>query len=228
MSSASTGGCRSITRADASARASPSRATSTRPPALPRGGWSPERRATCSSATPAAPGTCSTSATACSPRPIPTRWRVSSTSCTRRAAVANDVGVLVMAYGTPSSPDDVERYYTHIRRGRPPSPEQLADLRRRYDAIGGLSPLLERTRAQVACVARALGDGHVVALGMKHAAPFVEDGVDELRAAGVARVVGLVLAPHYSALSVGEYAERVRVAAGEMPFAMIESWHLAE
>jgi ferrochelatase len=142
--------------------------------------------------------------------------------------VGSDVGVLVMAYGTPSSPDDVERYYTHIRRGRPPSSEQLADLRRRYDAIGGLSPLLERTRAQVACVAGALGEGYVAALGMKHAPPFVEDGVAELRAAGVARAVGLVLAPHYSALSVGEYAERARAVTDGMPLTVIESWHLED
>ena len=53
-----------------------------------------------------------------------------------------------MAYGTPATPDDVEAYYTHIRRGRPPTPEQLADLQRRYDAIGGISPLAERTEAQ--------------------------------------------------------------------------------
>ena len=50
-------------------------------------------------------------------------------------------GVLVMAYGTPRSPEDVLGYYTHIRRGRPPEPEQLADLQARYDAIGGISPL---------------------------------------------------------------------------------------
>ena len=142
--------------------------------------------------------------------------------------MAGEVGVLVMAYGTPSSPDDLERYYTHIRRGRPPSPDQLADLRGRYDAIGGLSPLLERTRAQLDGVALALGDGYVVALGMKHAAPFVEDGMGELRAAGVDRAVGLVLAPHYSALSVGEYAERARDAANGLPFTMIESWHLED
>ncbi|MDQ3107984.1 MAG: ferrochelatase, partial [Actinomycetota bacterium] len=56
-------------------------------------------------------------------------------------------GVLLMAYGTPERESDLEAYYTDIRRGRPPTPEQLADLRRRYDAIGGLSPLASRTRA---------------------------------------------------------------------------------
>ena len=138
------------------------------------------------------------------------------------------VGVLVMAYGTPATPDDVEAYYTHIRRGRPPTPELLADLRRRYDAIGGISPLAARTRAQAAAVEGALGDGYVVALGHKHAAPFVEDGVAELVAAGATEVVGLVLAPHYSAMSVGQYHERASAAAAEAgtPYRGIRSWHL--
>ena len=133
-----------------------------------------------------------------------------------------------MAYGTPATPEDVEAYYTHVRRGRPPTPEQLADLRRRYDAIGGTSPLLERTRAQVQGLQQALGEGWRVELGMKHAAPFLEDGVRALAAAGVTRLIGLVLAPHYSRLSVGEYAERVREAAGDagIDAVTVDSWHL--
>ena len=118
------------------------------------------------------------------------------------------VGVLVMAYGTPATPDDIEAYYTHIRRGRPPSPEQLADLQARYAAIGGTSPLLELTRGQAAGLQSQLGDSYRVELGMKHAPPFIEDGVTALKAAGVERSLGLVLAPHYSAMSVGEYAAR--------------------
>lgn len=135
-----------------------------------------------------------------------------------------------MAYGTPATPDDVEAYYTHVRRGRPPAPEQLADLRRRYDAIGGTSPLLARTREQAAGVQAALGDGYLVELGMKHASPFVEDGVAALAARGITHIVGLVLAPHYSALSVGEYAKRAEATAAEagVAFTMVKSWHLAE
>jgi protoporphyrin/coproporphyrin ferrochelatase len=129
-------------------------------------------------------------------------------------------GVLVMAYGTPASAERVEEYYTHIRRGRPPTPDQLADLQRRYDAIGGISPLLERTRAQVAALQAALGGGYRVVLGQKHAPPFIEDGRAELETLGCDRIVGLVLAPHYSALSVGEYEERAR------PDVMVRSWHL--
>ena len=134
-----------------------------------------------------------------------------------------------MAYGTPATPEDVEAYYTHVRRGRPPSPEQLADLRRRYDAIGGTSPLLARTREQAAGIQAALGDGFLVELGMKHAAPFIEDGVANLVAAGVTRIVGVVLAPHYSALSVGEYAKRAEATATEagVYLTMVRSWHLA-
>src|SRR5687767_6989247 len=102
-----------------------------------------------------------------------------------------------MAYGTPAGPEDVETYYTDIRRGRPPTPEQLADLVRRYEAIGGVSPLRERTEAQRAALQRALdarspGRFNVV-LGFKHAAPSIEEAVGELRAGGVTRVVALVL-----------------------------------
>ncbi|MGH9181472.1 MAG: ferrochelatase, partial [Acidimicrobiales bacterium] len=130
------------------------------------------------------------------------------------------------AYGTPAIANDVEAYYTHVRRGRPPTPELLADLQRRYRAIGGTSPLRERTEAQAAGLAAALGDGFDVELGMKHAPPFLEEAVETLASRAVERAVGLVLAPHYSALSVGEYEERIRAAAaGRFDIAMVRSWH---
>lgn len=136
------------------------------------------------------------------------------------------VGVVVMAYGTPASPEDVEGYYTHIRRGRPPTPELLADLRSRYDAIGGVSPLRRITEAQAARLRAALGEGFVVELGQKHAPPFIEDGVQAVHAAGAERVVGVVLAPHHSRGSVGEYLERLRQAAAiaGLPAAGVTSW----
>lgn len=123
------------------------------------------------------------------------------------------IGVVAMAYGTPATPDDVEPYYTHIRRGRPPSAEQLADLQRRYDALGGTSTMAARTAAQVDAIAAALEErapGRFrVVLGQKHAAPFVEDAAATLAADGITDVVGLVLAPHYSGFSVGEYLRRL-------------------
>ena len=138
------------------------------------------------------------------------------------------VGVLLMAYGTPRDRDDVASYYTDIRRGRPPTPELLEQLVARYDAIGGTFPLREITDRQVAQLADALGDGYDVTLGTKHSSPKVEDGVRELAARGADRIVGLVLAPHYSRFSVGEYAERAAKAAAEvgLPVSTLESWHL--
>ena len=143
-------------------------------------------------------------------------------------------GVVVMAYGTPASPEDIEAYYTHIRRGRPPTEEQLADLVARYRAIGGISPLAERTAAQLRAIGTQLeqrdAGEFVVRLGQKHAAPFVEDGVAELAAVGVDRIVGVVLAPHYSGFSVGQYHERAGAAAADagLPFAGVPHWHLTE
>lgn len=142
------------------------------------------------------------------------------------------VGVLVMAYGTPASPEDIPEYYTHIRRGRPPTDEQLADLIGRYAAIGGISPLRERTQAQIDAIGAALEHAdpgrYVLQLGQKHAAPFIEDGVAALVDAGVDRIVGVVLAPHYSGFSVGQYHERAGTTAqaAGVPFVGLDSWSL--
>jgi ferrochelatase len=145
------------------------------------------------------------------------------------------IGVVVMAYGTPATPADVEPYYTHIRRGRPPTPEQLANLQMRYDALGGTSTLAARTAEQVATITAALErlqpGRFVVTLGQKHAAPFIEDGVAALAAEGVSSIIGVVLAPHFSRFSVGEYQSRVAASAAEAGLAAtgIERWHdLAE
>jgi ferrochelatase len=140
-------------------------------------------------------------------------------------------GLVVMAYGSPRTRDEIAAYYTDIRRGRPPSAEQLADLTRRYDAIGGLSPLHQRTETQRAVLARQLGviqphDEFCVKVGLRHAEPSIEKAVGELAAAGVDLVVGLVLAPHFSPMSVGAYLDRAEQAATSLglPFRGITSW----
>lgn len=136
--------------------------------------------------------------------------------------------VLVMAYGTPSGPDQIEAYYTDIRGGRPPTPELLAELTERYEAIGGRSPLLEITRAQAIGLQERVG--LPTYLGMKHADPRIPAAVEQMKADGIRRAIGLVLAPHYSAMSVGDYEQRVLRAADEIGWTgslhMIESWHL--
>jgi ferrochelatase len=137
-------------------------------------------------------------------------------------------GLLVMAYGTPRDRDDIETYYTDVRRGRPPTVELLDDLVRRYDALGGTFPLRDITDRQVAAIGDALGNDFTVALGTKHSVPKLEDGVRELAGRGVTRAIGLVLAPHFSAFSVGEYAARATAAGKEHGIVVdtVESWHL--
>ncbi len=139
------------------------------------------------------------------------------------------VAVLLMAYGTPRTPAEIEPYYTDIRRGRPPTPEALADLVARYEAIGGVSPLAELTEAQRDALQRELDQlaaGHYhVTLGLKHADPKIEAAVDEVAAAGFGSIVGLVLAPHFSSYSIGQYLGRAREAAPDsVPVGGVESW----
>ncbi len=138
-------------------------------------------------------------------------------------------GVLVLSHGTPASRDGVEPFYTAIRHGRPPTPELLADLQRRYDAIGGLSPLAARTRDQVAGVADALEDRdpgrYVVEGATKYAEPRIDDAAESLVARGVDVVVGLVLSPLRAPMSIDQYHDRALEAlAGRVPYRPIWSW----
>jgi protoporphyrin/coproporphyrin ferrochelatase len=124
--------------------------------------------------------------------------------------------VLCMAYGNPRTEDDVEAYYTDIRGGRRPSGEALEDLLQRYRAIGG-SPLTDITRRQAAALSEQLG--LPVYVGMKHAPPFISEGAAAAGAAGVERLVGLPLAPHYARMSLGAYERVLRGSwAGELVF----------
>jgi len=146
------------------------------------------------------------------------------------------VGVLLMAYGTPRRPEEIEPYYTDIRRGRPPTPEALADLTARYEAIGGVSPLARLTEAQRDALQAALDQlrpgAYHVAIGLKHADPKVEAAAAELAETGVESIVGLVLAPHFSSFSIGQYLGRagdgVEQAGGSAPLVGIESWATEE
>jgi ferrochelatase len=144
------------------------------------------------------------------------------------------IGVLSMAYGTPSSVEEIEPYYTHIRRGRKPEPEQLQELIDRYEAIGGLSPLNEITASQAAGLERLLNEmnpeaEYRVYMGMKHAHPFIEATVKKMVDDGISEAIGVVWAPHYSSMSIGTYIKAAKEAAekyGAPPFTYVESWHL--
>jgi ferrochelatase len=144
------------------------------------------------------------------------------------------IGVLVMSYGTPESLDQIEAYYTHIRRGSPPTHEQLRELKERYEAIvGGFFPLRENTNKQLQALEETLNREHpekqfVCYNGLKHAFPFVEDGVAQMVADGITEAVGVVLAPHFSTMSVGGYVKRAKDKAEELGLNIqfVQSYHL--
>ncbi len=126
-----------------------------------------------------------------------------------RASPDPSTGILCMAYGSPAAEADIAAYYTHIRGGRKPSPAALEDLTRRYQAIHG-SPLSDITRAQASALAERTGLPAFV--GMKHAPPFIADGAAEATGAGIRRLVGLPLAPHYARMSLGGYRHALEEA----------------
>ncbi len=131
--------------------------------------------------------------------------------------------VLAMAYGSPSRAEDIPAYFADIRGGRPVRREAVDELVERYRRIGG-SPLNEITEAQRAALERELD--LPVYVGMKHWRPWIADAVAQALADGAERIVGLVLAPHYSRMSIGGYRERVeRALDGKAELHFVESWH---
>jgi len=143
------------------------------------------------------------------------------------------IGVLTMAYGTPRTLEEVEAYYTHIRRGRRPSDEEIEELKARYRRIGGASPLRAITEAQADALQAALdrrAPGRFrVYLAMKHTEPFVADVVRRIVSDGLREIVALVLAPHESRMIIDEYLEYAEPVLGEYPDVRvhaIRTWHL--
>ncbi len=141
------------------------------------------------------------------------------------------IGVLVMAYGGPNSLEEVEPYLLDVRGGRPTSAAVVREVEGRYKQIGGRSPILERTRAQSEALQSALdmeGPGFRTFVGMRHWHPFIGEAMDQIAAAKIQRMVGIVMAPHYSRMSVEAYFQVVAraVEASDLPLEVvrIESW----
>ena len=149
----------------------------------------------------------------------------------RRARARDDHGpgmsdaVILMAYGSPATAEDIRPYFEDVRGGRPVSDEAVAELAERYRRIGGRSPLDEMTEAQRAALERELGIP--VFVGMKHWQPRIAEAVERALDGGATRLIGVVLAPHFSRMSVGEYRERLEVALDgrEAELVLVESWH---
>ena len=138
---------------------------------------------------------------------------------------AERVAVLLMAYGGPASLNEVEPYLQDVRGGRPTPPEFVQEIRQRYARIGGRSPIRGLTEAQAAGVQRALDERFVVYVGMRHWHPYIRDVVEQIVTDGHRRVVGIVLAPHYSAMSVGAYEKQLlEAAAGRLEPVLVRRW----
>jgi protoporphyrin/coproporphyrin ferrochelatase len=129
-----------------------------------------------------------------------------------------------MAYGSPETADDIRPYLEDIREGRPVSDHAVEELTERYRRIGGRSPLDEVTERQRAALERELE--LPVHVGMKHWQPRIADAVEAAVGGGATAIVGVVLAPHYSALSIAGYRERLEAALdGRAELHFVESWH---
>lgn len=143
------------------------------------------------------------------------------------------IGLLMMAYGTPRTKEEIEPYYTHIRHGRKPSAEAVAELTERYEAIGGISPLAKITEDQALSLEKYLNENSddiefKAYLGLKHIQPFIEDAVADMKTDGIEEAVSLVLAPHYSTFSVKSYnsrAEQESERIGGPRIRTIDSWY---
>lgn len=139
------------------------------------------------------------------------------------------IGLLVMAYGGPSSLDEVEPYLMDVRGYRLTSPEIVHEVRERYREIGGHSPILERTQAQAYALESALnaqGQVFKAFVGMRHWHPFINDTLAEMGIQGIDRTVGLVMAPHYSRMSIEAYFNKMEQAGSDMEIARVHDWHL--
>jgi ferrochelatase len=135
-----------------------------------------------------------------------------------------NTAVIVMAYGSPPTEDDVPAYLADIREGKPVSEHAVAELKERYRRIGGRSPLDEITERQRAALEAELGVP--VYVGMKHWQPRVAEALDAALAGGAETIVGVVLAPHYSRLSIAGYRERLETAlGGRAELVFVDSWH---
>ena len=139
------------------------------------------------------------------------------------------IGLLVMAYGGPNNIDEVEPYLLDVRGYRPTAPEIIHEVRERYREIGGRSPILEQTQAQACALETALnanGQEFKAFVGMRHWHPYIKDTLAEMQAQGIQRAVGLVMAPHYSRMSIEAYFKKIEQAESSIKIAPINDWHL--
>ena len=143
------------------------------------------------------------------------------------------IGVLVMAYGGPDALEDIPGYLADIRSGRPTTPEVLNEITNNYRHIGGKSPLIQLTRQQMQAIAEHFDpDRYRFYLGMRHWTPWIEETVRDMLDDGIERAVSVVMAPHYSKLSIAKYQQKIAAGLdmyhGEIEFVHVENYHDAD
>ncbi len=144
------------------------------------------------------------------------------------------IGVLFMSYGGPNSLDELPGYLADIRSGRPTNSAVLNEMRHNYELIGGKSPLLDITRQQAEAAIQVLnadGQQYKMYMGMKHWSPWIEETVRDMIADGIKKAVAVVLAPHYSSLSVAQYQKKIKsgleMYGGNIEFEYVDSYNTA-
>jgi ferrochelatase len=138
---------------------------------------------------------------------------------------ADSIAVLLMAYGGPNNLAEVEPYLLDVRGGRATKPELVEEIRGRYAKIGGRSPLRELTEAQAKGLARALGPRFPTYVGMRHWHPYIKETVDRIAEDGHRRLIGIVMAPHFSEMSVGAYEKKLLEAVqGRLETLLVRRW----
>jgi ferrochelatase len=137
-----------------------------------------------------------------------------------------------MAYGGPTSVEEVEPYVMDVRGGRPLAPALLEEIKERYRKIGGRSPLLAITQRQAMALEDELehiGVPVQVFVGMRHWFPYIRDAVQAIAASGIREVVTICMTPQYSELSVGAYFSQYQAAVKELgpelDTVYVKEWH---
>src|SRR5437016_303191 len=185
--------------------------------------------------------TYSTWDTASCRRRNPRKLRDSFSSCSNQLETRDEKfsdrtdgmpAIILMAYGSPNSLDEVGDYLAQVRGGRGSSPDEIEHLKQRYQRVGGQTPLLQITKSQAVSLEKKLiaeGASARVFFGMKHWHPFVEDVIEKISIDNPPILVGLALAPHYSRLSIGGYEDSIRRGLdrkhSNVHLVMVKSWH---
>jgi ferrochelatase len=140
--------------------------------------------------------------------------------------------LMIMAYGGPNNLDEVRPYLLDVRNFRPTSDHIVNEISDRYRLISGRSPILELTNAQAVGIERALNEQSAeeeswkVWVGMRHWHPYIKDVLSDMTDAGVTEAIGLVMAPHFSQMSIGAYFKRAAEAESPIQLQEILSWNL--